>query len=153
MPQLDHIIILVSSLSEVSSYKAAGFTVLPGGTHADGLTENALVVLSSRVYLELIAFCASTTKEQRTDHWWGSKKEGVIDWSIAESKGRTLEEEVGGNEAYAPPLKGGRRTPDGKVLQWEVVFPVKGERGCLPFYCSDRSPREWRVRKYICIWC
>lgn len=145
MPRLDHIIILVSSLSDVKAYKHAGFQVIPGGKHADGLTENALVVLPDGVYLELIAFCDSTTMEQRTEHWWGSKPLGLVDWSIAEAGGKTLAEEVGGNPAYAAPQKGGRQNPHGQKIGWEVVFPIKGGRGRLPFYCSDTTPREWRV--------
>jgi hypothetical protein len=145
MPQLDHVIILVSSLSDVEAYRYAGFQVISGGKHADGLTENVLVVLPDGVYLELIAFCETTTKEQREAHWWGDKSPGLIDWSIAESGGKTLREEIEGNLAYATPQEGGRLNPEGQAIQWEVVFPVKGVRGRLPFYCSDKTPREWRV--------
>jgi hypothetical protein len=145
MPQLDHIIILVPSLETALAYNSAGFAVAPGGQHADGLTENALIVLTDGVYIELITFSTSTTSAQRTRHWWGTKGDGLIDWSIAESAGRNLIEEIGENEAYGLPVQGGRRTPDGKELKWDVVFPNKGERGRLPFFCSDKTPREWRV--------
>lgn len=46
-PPLDHLILLVRSLEPevVSFLSSAGFDLLPGGTHADGRTENTLIIL------------------------------------------------------------------------------------------------------------
>lgn len=51
MPALDHLILLVPSLepSALSFLSSAGFTLLPGGTHADGLTGNSLLILDDGV--------------------------------------------------------------------------------------------------------
>ncbi|MBE7180065.1 MAG: VOC family protein, partial [Terriglobus roseus] len=67
--QLDHIIILVphSLLASIPSSLSNAFTISPGGRHADGATENVLVVLRDGVYLELIAFADEARKP---DHWW-----------------------------------------------------------------------------------
>ncbi|PMP81392.1 MAG: VOC family protein, partial [Roseiflexus castenholzii] len=54
---IDHIVILVRDLlAAIDDYTALGFTVTPGGVHADGATHNALVAFVDGGYLELIAF-------------------------------------------------------------------------------------------------
>ncbi|KAF5337748.1 hypothetical protein D9758_016036 [Tetrapyrgos nigripes] len=88
---LDHIIHLSppGRLHEtVKQFEKLGFAVTPGGKHADGLTENALVVLSDGVYLELIAFIhhpdfyapGSAERDSRENHWWAKKSSGWIDF-------------------------------------------------------------------------
>src|SRR3954454_7959124 len=80
---LDHIIILLphSTLEQLPSSLNSAFTVIPGGRHADGLTENKLIVFSDGTYLELIAFLPSTTPALRAAHWWGNKHPGIIDFA------------------------------------------------------------------------
>lgn len=52
---------------------------------------------------------------------------------------------------YADLAGGGRLRPDGAVLKWEVAFPKRAddggpvERGTVPFWCLDVTPRELRV--------
>ena len=49
---------------------------------------------------------------------------------------------------YQPPVAGGRRRPDGEEVKWEVTFPVVGngyQRGAIPFFCHDVTPRNVRV--------
>lgn len=48
---LDHLILLVPSLDNpaLAFLSDAGFSLLPGGAHADGLTENVLIVLPDGV--------------------------------------------------------------------------------------------------------
>ncbi|KIM72282.1 hypothetical protein PILCRDRAFT_743071 [Piloderma croceum F 1598] len=43
-------------------------------------------------------------------------------------------------------MKGGRERPDGKVLEWVISGPgPELERGTVPFFCGDVTPRYWRV--------
>lgn len=159
-PLLDHLILLVLSLPHATKhFTSLGFTVRPGGTHADGLTENALIVLPDGVYIEVIAFTAHTSPEQRAGHWWGKlKPDNWADWSLTPPAGqsaadivKTAKETIakqGGEEHWDAPRAGGRRTPDGQELKWEVAFPdpaTTGRRGRLPFICADMTSREWRV--------
>ena len=52
----DHAIIFVEDLATASEdYRSLGFTVLPGGTHAGGLTRNALIAFQDGTYVELLA--------------------------------------------------------------------------------------------------
>lgn len=48
---------------------------------------------------------------------------------------------------YAEPVAGGRKRPDGEDVKWKVTFPVLSERqrGELPFFCHDVTPRSVRV--------
>ncbi|KAH8902501.1 hypothetical protein BR93DRAFT_887068 [Coniochaeta sp. PMI_546] len=170
-PVLDHIVILVSSdfLANVPSWLADSLTVLPGGTHADGLTENKLVVFEDGVYLELIAFVEGVEPEKRQSHRWGQRAEGqIIDWActlLQEGSDTSPEEhfsavqdrvrsaQTGFN--YTNPVPGGRITPDGTVLKWAISTPhvdtagpnanLKLAGGELPFWCFDRTPRPLRV--------
>jgi hypothetical protein len=140
---LDHLIYLapVGQLSKsIARFRTLGFNVIPGGTHADGLTANALVVLPSGVYLELIHFVktpeetgppGSPERKAREHHWWAHLEPGWIDWALLGRPGKHAE------QVYNEPQPGGRTREDGEKLEWNVTFPkVKYPRGTVPFYCE-----------------
>ncbi|OTA90920.1 hypothetical protein M434DRAFT_397574 [Hypoxylon sp. CO27-5] len=84
-PLIDHIVILIphSFLSDPPSWFSDLFHFYPGGRHADGLTENTLVLLADGSYLEFIAFVPGVDPAKRAAHQWGAKKEGtVVDWAV-----------------------------------------------------------------------
>lgn len=99
-PELDHIVHLVSpgKLPEaVAQFQHLGFSVERGGIHADGLTQNALIILTDGVYIELIEFLDKPLKEhaghgdgetlhewkqRRAQHWWWGRRVGWIDWCL-----------------------------------------------------------------------
>ncbi|KIY68765.1 hypothetical protein CYLTODRAFT_394890 [Cylindrobasidium torrendii FP15055 ss-10] len=158
---LDHIIHLSppGELDEsVRHFRDLGFNVLPGGTHADGLTYNALVVLKSGVYIELISFvhpvehypAGSDDRARREGHWWAQKHPGWIDFSFLGVPGvgdiinkRASNEGLGA--LYRPGKEGGRIRPDGVQLKWVVTFPHGHGLLPAPFFCEDITPRENRV--------
>lgn len=104
VPALDHLILLVNDPHTASSQRESaiersilifselGFQVVRGGTHADGLTSNALIVFLDGVYIELIQFepaPASGSGENQHDfetrrkqHWWYNSRPGWIDWCL-----------------------------------------------------------------------
>ncbi|KZV99168.1 hypothetical protein EXIGLDRAFT_831723 [Exidia glandulosa HHB12029] len=151
---LDHIVHLVppNALSDaVASFTALGFRVIPGGTHADGLTSNALIVFKDGVYIELITF--NVPDPTTTAHRWGKEKPGWIDWALLGLSDRLSEilnaraEKEKSDVEYTPTVPGGRERPDGRVLRWRITAPVgdKHKPGSVPFFCGDTTPREWRV--------
>jgi hypothetical protein len=147
--QLDHIILLLPNLSSIPKALTELFTILPGGKHADGLTENLLIPLSTGEYIELVAFQDGVSHQDRKKHWWGTKTEGaVIDWCLAGSPPLELM-----GKSYAEPQKGGRinklESGELKALKWEVTFPNKERygQGEIPFWCKDVTARDWRVPK------
>ncbi|GAA5841065.1 hypothetical protein JCM9279_000528 [Rhodotorula babjevae] len=147
-PALDHIIILVPHhlLANLPPSLTSAFTVTRGGKHADGLTENKLVILRDGSYLELIAFVpppssSSTSTSARDEHWWGRKLAGIIDYALTSPSPPSSFP-----AAYDPPCAGGRTRPDGAAVEWLVTFPSHAfERGAVPFWCHDVTPRALRV--------
>ena len=139
---IDHVVILVDDLAAASAdYAALGFTVVPGGEHADGATHNALVVFADDSYLELIAFLRPAPAHR----WWRHQAAGagVIDFAllpraiaddVAAARGRGL--------PIADPVPGGRLRPDGRRVAWQIVTAPSPD---LPFLCGDVTPRELRV--------
>src|SRR5260370_21307777 len=117
---LDHSVIVVRDLaSAMRDYTALGFTVTPGGTHADGLTHNALIPFADGSYFELLAF---TDPGQATDHpWWHrlAEGEGLEDYALASDD---LASDVAACRPRAPalgaPVEGGRQRPDGRTRRW-----------------------------------
>ncbi|KAK2000570.1 glyoxalase [Colletotrichum falcatum] len=165
-PLLDHIVILVPHqvLASLPPWISSEFTILTGGRHADGRTENKLVVFADGTYLELISFVQGLSREERLEHKWGAKPDGaVIDWAYSlrdESGFAEIQKRVRGAQsmaAYDDPVPGGRIRPDGEELKWAVALPAGAgagsgagvERGELPFWCFDRTPRELRVPSHV----
>lgn len=158
VPKLDHIILLIphSSLSSIPGPLTSAFTISPGGRHADGLTENKLIILADGVYIELIAF-VDDAPDRKHGHWWGSLPNGIIDFALTSSTSADVQPvrdalgKAGLPVTYAPARDGGRTRPDGVEVKWQVTFPeatkehVKLRRGQVPFWCHDVTERELRV--------
>ncbi|KAK3723522.1 hypothetical protein LTR37_001774 [Vermiconidia calcicola] len=147
---LDHVVLLLpyDMLQNPPAWITEKLTVSPGGQHADGKTENRLVLFQDGTYLELIAFI-NDDPEKRSGHWW-DKPYGVVDFAFttADLDYQSLKQRLqdsGTGISYAEPKAGGRITPDGKELKWEVTFPTGVDRGNVPFFCTDVTPRERRV--------
>ncbi|KAF8626264.1 hypothetical protein AX15_004939 [Amanita polypyramis BW_CC] len=168
---LDHIVYLVPSgtLDQASDeFRALGFTVLPGGVHAGGLTANALVTLADGVYFELITFLHPTSlstqpyyppnspeRQKREDHRWAKVAPGWIDYAFLGNGSQ--EERIStlinhravkeGSDVECPPEeKGGRTRNDGVQLEWLITAPRNLHvQELLPFFCGDITPRELRV--------
>lgn len=140
---LDHLVILVPDLdAAIADYRQLGFTVQPGGTHADGGTHNALVVFADGAYLELIAFL-----RPHPSHRWGGHAarghSGFVDFALLPSSvGAVVADANSRGLAYTGPFDGGRLRPDGEHLVWQMGLPPAPE---LPFLCGDVTPRALRV--------
>ncbi|KAL0932104.1 uncharacterized protein CTRU02_213057 [Colletotrichum truncatum] len=160
-PFLDHIVFLLPPqiLASLPTWLSSEFTILNGGRHADGRTENKLVIFADGAYLELISFVEGIGQEDRLKHPWGSKPDGtLVDWALSlaeESSFSAIQERVRASQSvvsYNDPVPGGRIRPDGEELKWAVaqIKPEgKVERGELPFWCLDRTPRSLRVPNHV----
>ncbi|KAE8136336.1 glyoxalase-like domain-containing protein [Aspergillus pseudotamarii] len=158
-PNLDHIVILIphDDLLTLSDRLQPYFVIAPGGTHADGLTSNKLILLPDGVYIEFIAFAKDADPEQRRKHRWGNLKENtIIDWALtlpSESDFAAVQQRVLDSRAgfsYQDPIPGGRKREDGVTLEWAIsaARDAQGNAiipGHLPFWCLDRTPRPLRV--------
>lgn len=150
IPLIDHLVLILPYDPKtggplIPSAFHKHFTIVPGGTHADNLTANALIPLADGSYIELICFLPQPEKRRNliTKHWWGPDpgRTGWTDWCLTsldpskpvadETTGKTvardgykfLKLEYMGDQIYADPVKGGRRRPDGTDVQWHVTFP------------------------------
>ncbi|KAI5117251.1 hypothetical protein M0805_006414 [Coniferiporia weirii] len=159
---LDHIVFITppgSREETVERWKALGFKVTPGGRHADGLTENALVILSDASYVELISFThppedypvGSPERAVRDAHLWGKKGPGWIDFSFlgfglsnvapsTSSGGSEAEVDLakfinarsaneGSGVEYEPTVTGGRLRADGAEIRWQIAAPNAAKHG------------------------
>ncbi len=165
--RLDHLVILVRDLdTAVKNYRRLGFTVAPGGRHADGATCNALVVFADDTYLELVAF---------TNRWMlarlrllrrlgllerfvpeepsfgcrlrrrGAATEGLVDYALvpdADDATRRIAEARARGLEIDGPFPGGRTRLDGQRVAWQFGFP---HDQTLPFLCADTTSRQLRV--------
>jgi Glyoxalase-like domain len=147
LTRLDHLVILVHDLELASAdYESLGFTVTPGGEHADGLTRNALVPFEDGSYFELVSFL---DPDDPTDNFWGWRRflpyEGSIDYCAASDD---LDSDAGRLESLGfsvdGPDQGGRRLPDGGEIRW-CNARIRQEGRLLPFLIEDLTPRELRV--------
>jgi hypothetical protein len=144
---LDHLVILVSDLDQAAQdYEGLGFAVTPGGTHADGLTRNALVPFRDGTYLELVSFL---DPEDPRDNVWGwrpfAASGGLIDFcASSEDLKRTSRNLRDAGLTVDGPDEGGRTLPDGREIQW-LTSRVRQSGRVLPFLIQDLTDRGQRV--------
>lgn len=144
--QLDHVVLLLpyQDIINPPDFITKNFLVSPGGRHKDGKTENRIIYFRDGTYLELIAFI-NDDPSKRAGHWW-DKNFGVIDFALTTQHSfdyPALQERLkhsSSGVSYAEPVEGGR-----DALQWKVTFPQGIERGAVPFWCHDVTPRQRRV--------
>jgi len=142
---LDHAIIAVTDLdAAIRNYRSLGFTVTPGGTHANRATHNALITFANETYLELLAATGDPPLP------------GVIDFSVLLQQGEglvgfalradDLETETARLQAegfaVGEIIAGERRREDGTLVQWKLA--LLGD-GFAPFLIQDVTPQDRRI--------
>uniref|UniRef100_D8PU48 Glyoxalase-like domain-containing protein n=2 Tax=Schizophyllum commune (strain H4-8 / FGSC 9210) TaxID=578458 RepID=D8PU48_SCHCM len=163
---LDHIVHLAPNVKDATeNLTKLGFNVLPGGTHADGLTENALISFPDGTYVELISFThdpsyyppGSPERAAREAHRWANKSSGWIDYAflgngVLDPPNRISDlvnaraTAHGGEPIYKAEVPGGRLRPDGVRLDWVITAgEEEGVLGLIPFFCGDVTERRLRV--------
>lgn len=159
LPILDHIVILVaySTLESLPAKLKGSFVVAPGGSHADGLTANKLILFEDGTYIELIAFVSGVDPGRRQQHRWGRLQEdAIIDWAYTlehEAGFAAVQQRVARSQSgleYSDPSRGGRTKPDGTAIKWAVAAAQCSDGsparpGSIPFWCLDRTSRSLRV--------
>jgi catechol 2,3-dioxygenase-like lactoylglutathione lyase family enzyme len=139
--QLDHVVFVVRDLqAAIADYRRRGFTVTPGGEHADGATHNALVPFADRSYLELVAF--HDLGQSLTHPWWNIAADGggLADFALL-SDDLAADSAALADLVKRPPQEGGRIKPDGVEIRWRTAVL----KAPLPFVIEDLTPRDLRV--------
>jgi hypothetical protein len=139
--QLDHVVLVARDLNTtIADHRRRGFTVTPGGQHADGVTHNALVAFADGSYLELVAF--RDLDRALTHRWWKFAADGggLADFALL-SDDLAADCAALGELVKTPPKDGGRIRPDGVELKWRTAVL----RAPLPFVIEDITSRDLRV--------
>ena len=139
--KLDHVVLVARYLNTaIADHRRRGFTVTPGGEHADGATHNALISFADGSYLELVGF--RDIDRALTHRWWKIAADGggFADFAL-------LSDDLNADAAAlaelvkTPPKDGGRIRPDGVELKWRTAVL----KAPLPFVIEDLTARELRV--------
>ena len=137
--ELDHLMWGAPTLEEgmAEAERLFGVPAAPGGVHPGGGTQNALLSLGDRYYLEIIA----PDPNQNLRGTFGERIAslegcGLITWAAAAPDLAGLAERAAALEITARgPAATERRTPEGELLKWELLF-LGGHRfpGLVPFF-------------------
>jgi len=147
--KVDHVTICGANLGGLQeAFGSLGLAADYGGPHANGGTHMAVIGLEDGSYVELVAPLKAGTA---TESSWSKlmlANAGACAWAVGSSD---IHKDVDAlKNAGLPvdgPFPGGRKKPDGKVLQWQTAAVGTEQAGAmLPFMIQDGTPREWRVR-------
>jgi glyoxalase-like protein len=147
--KVDHVTICGPDLSALQdAFARLGLAAEYGGPHATGGTHMAVIGLEDGSYVELVAPLKGGAV---TESGWSRlmrANAGACAWAVGSAD---IQKDVDAlKSAGLPvdgPFPGGRKKPDGKVLQWRTAALGTQQAGAmLPFMIQDGTPREWRVR-------
>src|SRR6266849_5838961 len=135
--KLDHILLgsqdLQAGIDFVES--RTGVRATFGGVHPGRGTQNALLSLGERRYLEIIAPDPKQASVQQFSVITQLKEPRLIGWAAhpgdLEALAKKLRE---AGVAFEGPRAGSRARPDGKVLQWNALALQDDGKGLLPFF-------------------
>ncbi|KAL6789171.1 hypothetical protein J3E68DRAFT_444029 [Trichoderma sp. SZMC 28012] len=166
----DHVILLIphAQLVSIPQWLSEAFTILDGGVHEGGMTENKLIIFQDGIYLELIAFVDGLNPQHRAMHPWGKQPDGhIIHWAhtilsreeeegtnTSEERFRAVQARIQDSKVgikYLDPEPGFRTMADGSKRIWANAIPnfddYKGQIliNQQPFWTFDRTPRSIRA--------
>lgn len=143
--QLDHAVIAVHDLdAAIRDYRRLGFTVTPGGMHANRATHNALVPFANGTYLELLAATGEPPVPGRIDFSPLLRHgEGLAGFALraADLETETARLRAAGF-AVGESIPGERRRQDGTLVQWKLALL---DDGFTPFLLQDVTPHDRRI--------
>jgi hypothetical protein len=134
---LDHILLGCSDLDHGVAFveERTGVRAAFGGVHPGRGTQNALLSLGTRRYLEIIA---PDPKQSGVQDYplvnklteprligWAAHPGGLQSFAVRLAKSGV---------AATGPTSGSRRRPDGRVLQWKTLSLKENAAGLLPFF-------------------
>ena len=138
--KIDHFMYAVADLDDGMAWAEDAFGVAPafGGSHEGLGTRNALLSLND-TYLEIIApDPAQSVESQMVTDMAAMSGGGLVTWAaqgdLVVTKG--LLEEAG--ISSVGPVETRRRTADGSLLVWDLLFPQGGGYG-MPFFIDWRE--------------
>ena len=145
--KLDHILLGCSDLDHGIAFveQRLGVKAMFGGVHLGRGTQNALLSLGQRHYLEIIAPdpAQPASKSARRSQLEKLTEPRLVEWAAhpgdLSSFAKRLQQ---AGLAFEGPTPGSRKRPDGRLLQWQTLTLNDDASGLLPFFIewSANSP-------------
>jgi catechol 2,3-dioxygenase-like lactoylglutathione lyase family enzyme len=135
---LDHILLGCNDLQDGIAFveKLTGVRAAFGGVHPGRGTQNALLSLGDRHYLEIIA---PDPKQAAPSGQFAQlknlSKPKLIGWAAHPGNLENYANKLrAAGIAFAGPTPGSRARPDGRILHWKTLNLADGHSGVLPFF-------------------
>ena len=137
-PMLDHILLGCNDLQRGIAFveQRTGVRAAFGGVHPGRGTQNALLSLGVRRYLEIIA----PDPQQHTENPLAKilqnlSEPGLVGWAAHPGDIKVLAADLANAGIVAEgPTAGSRKRPDGNVLRWKTLNLKDDANGLLPFF-------------------
>ncbi len=137
-PMLDHILLGCNDLPHGIDFveQHTGVRAAFGGVHPGRGTQNALLSLGTRRYLEIIA----PDQQQHSDHPLAEhlkdlSEPRLVGWAAHPGDIQVLAADLAkAGIVVTGPTAGSRKRPDGKILHWKTLNLKDDGNGLLPFF-------------------
>jgi len=138
-PMLDHILLGCNDLQHGIAFveQQTGVRAAVGGIHPGRGTQNALLSLGTRRYLEIIA---PDLAQQHSGNPLAATLQALaeprlVGWAAHPRSIQALAAQIkSAGIAATGPTPGSRKRPDGKVLNWQTLNLQDDNHGLLPFF-------------------
>jgi catechol 2,3-dioxygenase-like lactoylglutathione lyase family enzyme len=137
--KLDHILLGCGDLDRGIAFveQHLGAKAMFGGVHPGRGTQNALLSLGPRHYLEIIAPdpAQPTAKGLRLSQLQNLREPRLVEWAAHPGDLNSFAKQL--QQAALPfegPTPGSRKRPDGRLLQWQTLTLNDDASGLLPFF-------------------
>jgi len=138
---LDHILLGCANLERGVAFveEKTGVKAAFGGVHPGRGTQNALLSLGERQYLEIIAPDPEQRSTVAAHSFWDElgklKEPRLVTWAAHPGNLVALSAKLAKAGVVADgPTPGSRKRPDGKLLQWKTLNLKEDAGGILPFF-------------------
>jgi Glyoxalase-like domain len=136
---LDHILLGTPELQAGIEFaeKRTGVRAAFGGVHPGRGTQNALLSLGERRYLEIIAPDPAQpgVKNPIASNLHSLSEPHLIGWAAHPGSANTFAEKLrAAGIIFDGPTPGSRQRPDGQLLKWQIVSLADTASGLLPFF-------------------
>ena len=135
-PLLDHVLLGCSGLERGIAFVEGriGVRAAFGGVHPGRGTQNALLSLGGRRYLEIIAPDPQQAGAKLANNLRELNEPRLVGWAAHPGNLNQFANRLrSAGIAFEGPQTGSRKRPDGRVLHWKTLT-LKEDHGVLPFF-------------------